>query len=431
MRKILSLFLILIIIVSGCGINKDEVAKSMKEKIEKGDYEGAKQVYEDANKDLKEDKKLEVDKAVSEMIKEQLDNEFKQVKKENKNTDKFSNLIDFVGTIDLNDTEIKNRITSYNNEIGYMQTYMILKENTKIDEYPKILETISKIPTNSVTYKDNEQSIKSLKDNSNIGIKQILEPLIKQKNIKEFFNQADKLHAGYTANSPAQKEYVQNVHQTLKDNDALFRETLNEIINSNNDSLTILKQVEQWKPELAKEYQGKANELAKQKAQVNIDSYFNIVKDDFEGTTYYIPKEYEADSKKVDLSKSNQVFYPVVMESENMWNKNETSRIVSFAVGIKQEDWLFLDTVSMNVDGEIIGTTSKVQVKRDVSYPYVYESCFTFSNAMLTSKVIDKIVNGKNVVVRYNGKNKNTPDKVLTQEEKNLIKYAWDFAHTK
>lgn len=433
MRKILFLVSFLIVIISGCGVNKDEVAKSMKEKIEKGDYDGAKEIYEETNKDLKEDKKSEVDEAIAKMLQEQLVDEFKQVKKEYKETEKFLKLNDFVKSIGLKNDDIEKKFADYNNELTSMKKYIDLKEHTKIDEYPKILEKISNIPTNSIAYKDKEKEIKFLRDNSNTGIKQLLEPLIKQKNIKEFFNQADKLHAQYKANSPAQKEYVQNVHQILKDNDTLFRETLNELVNSNgNDVLSILKQIEQWKPELFKEYEGKMKEVALQKAQENINAHFNMVKDDFEGKTYYIPKGFEADWRKVDLSKSKQVFYPIIKEGKDTWstNKDEIARHMYFAIGVKQEEWLFLSSISMSIDGEIIsGITAGEKIKRDVSSPFIYESDITV--ATVTEKQMLQIVNGKNVVIRYNGKNKNTPDKVLSQEEKNVIKYAWDFAKTK
>ena len=115
LHSILALSLTLIVL-SGCGVDSENITKEIVEKIENKDYFTANEVFEEATKELSEGKQEKLSSVVSEGVKDYLNNSFKEMKSDSSKEASFYNSLNGITNIGIKDKSLDEKIESYRQE---------------------------------------------------------------------------------------------------------------------------------------------------------------------------------------------------------------------------------------------------------------------------------------------------------------------------
>lgn len=153
-----------------------------------------------------------------------------------------------------------------------------------------------------------------------------------------------------------------------------------------------------------------AKENKKSELLKKLDSKY----DDMYNTTYISPKGIDKISRKIHLAPYLAI--------------DGSIKTLYIDLGFQEDDWVFFNEITFNVDGDL--TTVKIK-KSDVQkdtiwgdgiYEYIPLSQSKYSNIF---KLVEKIVNGNEVKVRFTGDQYYT-DYVITNNEKQGLKDIYE-----
>lgn len=141
------LIFISIFLLSGCG--DSSTVKKIRESIEKNDAFTAKQIYEDASKDLSKERKKELNNSVSKELVAYLKNERKDLKEEDIKNDNskvasFYNTLDGIEQIGINDKNLEKKIDFYKQEIEQVEETSATKQEVSKETEPEAISTEEK-----------------------------------------------------------------------------------------------------------------------------------------------------------------------------------------------------------------------------------------------------------------------------------------------
>lgn len=278
--------------------------------------------------------------------------------KEFYNNKKYQEAKDFYNKIEKNNSENKqekfeNDIKEYfSSKIKDIQTSFISnKDKTDCNEELEILNNMAYYKTNSTEVNSAKGKIENLK-NSRVAFKdgqefsekkryfQAIEEF--EKVIKEDSNYNESQNKIKTLFPLAKKEKLLEAEKCFKSKD--YSNAL--------DSITVLlkyfpndKELKQKESLYQKENQ-KAEEIVakqKEKRKQAILSQMNKYVDSVTNEIMYVPKPY---GEKLDISRNGVIFYPYLRGEVG-------SDVLKLIVGFNKEDWVFMNKIICNADGEV------------------------------------------------------------------------------
>lgn len=179
------------------------------------------------------------------------------------------------------------------------------------------------------------------------------------------------------------------------------------------------------KPELSETERSEKEQLLKEKL-----SKLKLIHDDFSETDVYFSTNTPAD-KQHWQSNVKTFISPSIIKKENEY-------LLSIVSNYYGDDWLFIDDVTVKIDGEFYEPypkPMKPNFERETCYGgYVSERCINsvknLNNTVVDSQYYDilkKMVDGKNVVVRFSG-SKGTKDLIIDKDKQAIreVLEAWD-----
>ncbi|MEH7180518.1 hypothetical protein [Neobacillus vireti] len=125
----------------------------------------------------------------------------------------------------------------------------------------------------------------------------------------------------------------------------------------------------------------------------------------------------------LDIPQGGFIFFPIIQFS----GKNMDSGIsaISIATGFSQDDWIFMDRISFNVDGERFSwELSFGEADSQVGWGSIYE--WVLMNSILKTNLkndLKKIANAGSVTIRFDG-DTNSRDETLSKQQIQQIKDA-------
>lgn len=136
--------------------------------------------------------------------------------------------------------------------------------------------------------------------------------------------------------------------------------------------------------------------------------------DDMYATTYISPKGINSTSRKIHMA-------PYLAIDKN-------TKTLYIDLGFQEDDWIFFKQITFNIDGEITNISVKYNdIQRDTVwgdgiYEYIPLSQSKYANIF---KLIENIINGNQVKIRFTGDQYYT-DYVITEREKQGLKDIYE-----
>lgn len=427
--KLLFILFTFSLLIIGCSAKSEKKLSLIEESLLEEDYAQAEKIYLEYKKELSKEELNEFNKSLLEVLNQRLEDTFELVKNDINKVESLKLLINFIDNLDFDNDELNTKVNSLRREIEAIISYQEILENE--GNSLLLLELISGIPMDTYLYEKEKSGLEELLLDAESQIRAELKTFIDNGDIIGFFNKSNTIF-DTIIDEDVRKDFVQLANSVIDENEDSFLLKIDEALvkEDKSDIKSILELMGEWKPELTEEYWGKLNDLIQKENEKVLLQYFNAVRDDFEGITYYIPKQYKKDFETVDLSGLNQAFYPVLSERRLDRENNRPFYPLDIYAGIKQESWLFIEKVYIKADDEVLNIFDNElsYYETDVSYPYIYE--YGVLDSVYNSfdeEDIDKLKNAEKVVVRFQGDNNKHVDKVLSKEEIDLLTFAMEF----
>jgi glycerophosphoryl diester phosphodiesterase len=306
---------------------------------------------------------------------------------------------------------------SFNNGEGYLEDK---KYKNAIDDFLKVIK-------DDVKYEQAQNYINEIKPKL---LEQVKEEAITKK-------QSNKNTGSFES-----FEHVKKHEDYFKDNDsfvsmlgeyekAYYDENIQYIneLKANKDYEQALKELETMKTlieptdEINKQVAEvkSLQELEKKKRKEQLLAGMSIHYDSMDDITRIAPKG--IDPFELNIPQNGYVFFPIIQLSGQDIDNGITA--ISAIAGFSQDDWIFMDRISFNVDGERFRWDFAYgDAQTEVGWGSIYE--WVFRNSLLESNLKDDlqiIANGESVTIRFDG-DTNSRDETLSKKQIRQIKEA-------
>ncbi len=125
----------------------------------------------------------------------------------------------------------------------------------------------------------------------------------------------------------------------------------------------------------------------------------------------------------LDIPKGGFIFFPMIQFSGK--NMESGISVITIATGFSQDDWIFMNKISFNVDGERFSWELAFgETDSQVGWGSIYE--WVLRNSILQSNLksdLQKIANAESVTIRFDG-DTNSRDETLSKQQIQQIKDA-------
>jgi len=415
MKKIITFLFILLFLVGCSVVNKH--SNEIIEMISNGDFSDVNQKISEIENDesLSEDKIAEIKNSVFNDISlriDQLIEEFKDDKIE---------VSDFVLNLDeynsINIEQIKEKVSSTKSNLKELiksrEAYILGLENfekkryeNSLDNFLKVIDTDKKFD-NAMEYVTETKKLLLIDIRENLKSKEQLEMFesayIYLKDRESYFKDETEYNDLLEEYRNMYIEHTKNVAIDHRKNNK-FQDALKELkdlkqkISGNNEINDLIKEIE-------KEYETftetRKNELLA-KMNIKYDSMNDITRISPKGT----------DAFTLNIPNNGFIFFPMIQVGSK--NINEGIAILSVATGFSQDDWVFMDRIQFNVDGnrfswEIGFLEAQTEVGWGAIYEWVLKNNFD-QPSLITD--LEKMANAKSVELRYDGEKRDRDEKL-------------------
>lgn len=420
MKKYL-LFLIFIVILTGCS-EGTKISKEVINLVTDKNFQQAEKILEELNSStsLDDEEKNEVkSKIQKELITkiEKLSEEFIKDEINAKSMNEILNSYDSLGMDEISKV-VKEKREDFNKLINSRESFakgemQLQKKQHKsaIDEFTKVIEEDSKYQQSQdyirdclpELLKDVEENVKNMAKSYDV--------IVYLKDHEKYFTDNETFNTLFEDGKSAYYDESMRIakeHREKKEYDKAVKElsTLISTVDTDDEVKTLLTEV---KDEQKEQERARKNNLL-----ANMNQQYDSMDD----LTRIAPKG--IDGFNLNIPNGSFIFYPVVQIS----GQDLESGILAISVvaGFSQDDWIFMDKISFNVDGERFNWDIPFGDRNtEVGWGSIYEWMIKIDLLDSTLKEdLYKIANAKSVVIRFDGAT-NSRDETISQKQKQQI----------
>lgn len=416
-----------LMLLSGCS----EISKNSNEIIsfvEKENYRDARILLGDINNDktISNEDKKEIISKVETKLSSEIDKLVEDFKNDEVSVKKINKTLNGYVQLDIEGLtrKAKKNLVSLEDLIGSREALINGEKYLKNKEYNYAIDEFSLVIKDDVKYKNAKNYIKEIKPKllkivkeEAVSIKENdsnRRAFIYLKDHLEYFKGNDSFE---TVMDKYQKAYYQesiqkvNEFRTKNDLDSAVKEleTLKNDVNSTSEIEKLLVEIKGEQEKVKKE---RIEQLL-----ASMDKHYDSMDD----ITRIAPKG--IDPFELNIPKGSFIFFPMIQLSGQDMSKGIVA--ISVVAGFSQDDWIFMDRISFNVDGnrfnwELAFGEAETQVGWGSIYEWVFKNSLGDSNL---KNDLQKIANGASVNIRFDG-DTNSRDESLSNSQIQQIKDA-------
>ncbi|MCP8615281.1 hypothetical protein [Salirhabdus salicampi] len=429
MRKVGLIFFIMMFaaILSACSDVTNQTNEVI-DLVNQGDFQQAKEKIEQYRKDdsISEDELYEILSNVNEESLKNINELVEQFEQGDIDVDGFEKKL--AGYDSLQIGNLFSKLSTVEDEtedlVESRKSFASAVEYFEQSKYKEAITMFQKTKKSDVKYRDAQQYIEDSRSELLEQIKTEIAVLAEQGNYygayryvtsyDQYFN-GDEAYSALIAEQKSAyfDATVKKVANLRNDNEYRVAieelELLHSTIGMDNEVRELISKVETEQQ----------NYYKKQRDEILAN--MNREYDEMDDLTSVTPKGIEP--RTLHLPRGSFTFYPVVQFYGNQPGKGQSA--ISIVAGFSQDDWIFMDEIIFNVDGErFTWGISYGERDTDIDGGYIYEWIFrTHAYQYDILDQLEKIANAESVSIRFNG-DTSLRDETLTKKQINQVKNA-------
>ncbi|MBB6453693.1 tetratricopeptide (TPR) repeat protein [Salirhabdus euzebyi] len=284
-----------------------------------------------------------------------------------------------------------------------------------IDEFSMVIEEDAKFAQAQTYIDESYESLLTQVKNEAVSLEE-----------KEEYSNAYTYVKGFTAYFTDDDSYIELLNQY---EELYFEQSLAEVekLKANNELDKAVYQLEQMESELGKkeeivtllhETKAQQEEQVKQKREALL-SNMNQQYDSMDDITRISPKG--IDPFTLNIPQGSFVFFPMIQIAGQDLDSGIAA--ISVVTGFSQDDWVFMEKISFNVDGDRFSWELDYGERgSEVGWGSIYE--WVIKNSLVDGNIkgdLEKIANAESVEIRYDG-DSSSRDETLSQTQIQQIK---------